>query len=345
MRRSGISLVLLTLVFLGAGCLTNPATSPDIMDNTSPDLSYITPDASTPPVNNDMTILPPDGSGPPYPIILVHGMCGFRNVGPLEYFYGVEETLRNEGHDVWTSQQDPMNTSEVRGQQLQAYVQMVLEQTGKAKVNLIAHSQGGFDSQYVASVMGDHIASVTTIATPFGGVQIVDAALNLTPGLAQTVIAFFLNFYGRPGGYQSDIQAQLDLLSTAGVAAFMNRYPDNPQVTYYSIAGRSNKASTGKECATSAPVGFVARWNGYVDPINPALLVSAQAFKLVLPNVPNDGLVAVPQARHGRFLGCIPADHADEVGQVLGQSPGGGNAFDYLIFYRDLASWLVAKGH
>src|SRR5438067_2398135 len=48
-------------------------------------------------------------AGPPYPIVLVHGMAGFSNIGPIEYFYGIPEALRKDGHDVWVSRQDPIN--------------------------------------------------------------------------------------------------------------------------------------------------------------------------------------------------------------------------------------------
>src|SRR5439155_1168606 len=83
----------------------------------------------------------PAGKGPPYPIVLVHGMAGFRNIGPIQYFYGIPEALRKDGHDVWVSRQDPVNDSEVRGAQALAYAQMVLASTRSARVNLIGHSQ------------------------------------------------------------------------------------------------------------------------------------------------------------------------------------------------------------
>ena len=43
-------------------------------------------------------------------------------------------------------------------------------------------------------------------------------------------------------------------------------------------------------------------------------------------------------------VGTIPADHWDEVGQLLGDSPGSGNPFDHVAFYRDLAGFLVDQG-
>ena len=59
---------------------------------------------------------------------------------------------------------------------------------------------------------------------------------------------------------------------------------------------------------------------------------------------PSDGLVRVIDSQHGRFLGCVPADHLDEIGQLLGDRPGLGNDFDHLVFYRDLVAWLRSQG-
>ena len=59
----------------------------------------------------------------------------------------------------------------------------------------------------------------------------------------------------------------------------------------------------------------------------------------------HDGLVTVESAKLGTFLGCIPADHMDEVNQLAGDPPGLGNPFDAVQFYRDLAAWLRDTGY
>ena len=294
----------------------------------------------------DSAPAPPDLAplGPPYPLVLVHGMAGFRKVGPIDYFYGVPEALRKDGHDVWVSQQDPLNTSEVRGPELASYVQMVLASTGKAKVNLIGHSQGGFDVRYVASVMGDRVASVTTIAAPMGGTPIADVAVGVAPGPLQDALGALLDLYGAAGGYTSDVKAQLQNLTTSGAAAFFARHPDDPRVAYYSIAGRSERMPGDGDCQTSTGAPFVTRWDPELDTLDPLFAIPAGILDNLRPRPLHDGLVSVASARHGRFLGCIPADHMGEVGQPIGNAAGPGNAFDYLRFYRDLAAWLVEQG-
>src|SRR5262249_30577462 len=151
------------------------------VSSTSPDGAATPHDAARAPAPD----LAPPGLGPPYPIVLIHGMAGFRNIGPLDYFYGVPDALRKDGHDVWVSRQAPINDADVRGAQAAAYVGQVLAMTGKARVNLIGHSQGGFDARYVASVMGDRVASVTTVAAPMGGDPIADLALGAGPSAQQ----------------------------------------------------------------------------------------------------------------------------------------------------------------
>src|SRR5262245_7725346 len=69
-----------------------------------------------------------------YPLILAHGLDGFENIGPINYFYGVADALCKDGHTVFTPQVDAYNSSEVRGEQLLTAVQNALAQTGAAKV-------------------------------------------------------------------------------------------------------------------------------------------------------------------------------------------------------------------
>jgi hypothetical protein len=55
--------------------------------------------------------------------------------------------------------------------------------------------------------------------------------------------------------------------------------------------------------------------------------------------------VPVNSAKHGTFLGCIPADHMLEVNQPLGPAPAPTNKLDVLRFYQDLADYLVKLGY
>lgn len=288
------------------------------------------------------------GAHQPYPFVLCHGLDGFESIGPINYFYGVADALRKDGHEVFTSQVDAYNSSEVRGAQLLIYVQGVLSTTGAAKVNLICHSQGGLDCRYVASKMGANVASVTTISTPHYGTPVADIATGVLPGPMQTALEAMLNVLGAVISQKPDMNAEaaLQLLTYEGGVAFGKRHPDDPHVAYYSIAGRSNMASGADVCATPTEAPFVARWNLDLDPIDPLLSIPGAILNnYVKPPPSNDGLVPVSSAKYGTFLGCIPADHLDEMCQLANDYAGLGNRFDCHLFYRQLAEWLVARGH
>ncbi len=284
------------------------------------------------------------GSGPPYPIVLAHGFSGWSSIGPIEYFYEVPEALRADGHDVHVAQVDPYADSFTRGAELLEFVQRVLAQTGAAKVDIIAHSQGGLDARYVAHALPSGVAAIAMLATPNHGTAVADDALEGmggSDGPAQQILDFLFDVAGTtPPG----LGAATWQLSSAGAAEFNAKIPDAPGVAYFSMAGRSNLQHARAACQAAEPA-FISRWDPYVDPVRPSLLAGA----ILLAGdpfdpTPNDGLVAVESTRWGTFLGCIPADHLDEIGQFLGQPPGPGNPFDYLDFYRGLASWLVARG-
>jgi triacylglycerol lipase len=287
------------------------------------------------------------GNGVDYPFVLCHGLDGFKNIGPLTYYYGVADALTKDGHSVYTAVVDPYNSSDVRGAELQSFVEQVLAETGAQKAILICHSQGGLDCRYVASNIPDKIASITTISSPHRGTPIADIAVGDVPGPLQPALDAFLNLLGvvvSGGKLDMDAQAALNLMTLKGSQAFTAAHPDNPNVKYYSIAGRSNGSMGDDTCSTPTEAPFVARWDSYSDPINPLLAATGSILSNnVSPPPTNDGLVPVGSARWGQFLGCIPADHLDEVGQIAGQSPGTGNPFDHIVFYRALADWLKAR--
>lgn len=111
-----------------------------------------------------------------YPVVLVHGYAGTESYfGLLDYFYDIHDPLEDRGYDIYTPTTDPIALSTRRAEQLAEQLDTILRDTGAAKVNLIAHSQGGLDARLLISSMGydDRVASLTTIATPHLGVPAV----------------------------------------------------------------------------------------------------------------------------------------------------------------------------
>lgn len=295
-------------------------------------------------------------SGPPYPIILMHGMGGFDQLqAPIDltYFYGVIDDLNAHGENlVFATTAPPFDTSEDRAAALVPQIQAILKQTHKAKVNLVGHSQGGMDARVLASpkglAMGDVIASVTTVATPHQGSLVADLVLGLLqdvpPATVQQVTSAFLSLLQKTAyDVQTDpqLQAQLVELSQKYMTTTFNpKYVDAPGIPYSSYGGRTNLEDGLPDCATDV---VYADDPTKLDAAQPE--VSATAVFLQGTNgTVNDGLVTVASARWGTFLQCVPADHLAEVGQLAQNGPDALSGFDHLAFFETLVARIRAQG-
>lgn len=296
----------------------------------------------------------PHGLGPPYPIILSHGFFGFEDfagAGFLDYYYGVREHLAEHGETlVFTPDVDPFNDSTTRGAQLAAKIEAILAETGHEKVNIIGHSQGGLDARVVAHDHPEMVASVITLQTPHAGTPVADVALQIIddPILAD-LLDLLVQLVGQAlydeVGAETSLAAAMRELSAEGVAALNAKYPDQPGIYYASVAGRSDLHDGGGDCVVADAPAFIADWGGERDPIDPLLdITEALLDGGVGDAYANDGLVRVRDARWGRFLGCVPADHLDQIGQLFGDGPGLGNQWDYLQFYVALIQHLREQG-
>lgn len=290
------------------------------------------------------------GLGPPYPIVLCHGFFGFNDfagAGFLTYFYKVKQTLQNQGeYQIYTPSVDPFGSSDARAKQLDAQINEILKQTGKAKVVLVGHSQGGLDARIIAHDHPEKVAALLTVATPHQGSPVADAVLVLTPGpISKGIVDAMGKLLGgtiNPSGATSDdsVVAALSQFSSKVIPGFNATYPDVPGMPFWSIAGRSVLAGDGGDCSANNPPAFMTKWTKSLDPCNATLV----ALTLAMIGQTNDGLVPVNSAKRGVFLGCVPADHLDEIGQILGQPPGLFNKFDHLEFWSGIVQFLRAQG-
>lgn len=281
----------------------------------------------------------------PYPIVLAHGLFGFSSLGPLDYFYGIPDALTASGRKVYAPRVDAVQSAEVRGAQLVEAIEAARLDSGAAKVIVIGHSQGGMDARWAAAHDPDAVAAVITVATPHRGSPVADVALGLAPGNSTVALDVLGNFFGiSTSGSTTSFAGALQSLSSDGARQFNADTPDVPTIPYFSVAGRSNLAAS-DACAPAAEP-FMTTWDGDRDPIKAELVpVVAILAAASLPETPtNDGLVTVDSATWGEFLGCVPADHLDEVCQVAGQGPGLGNGFDCLGFWRGLELTLRSRG-
>jgi triacylglycerol esterase/lipase EstA (alpha/beta hydrolase family) len=306
-RALGAALVAALLV---AGCSSGHHSSGGFSPSTT------SAPATTASPSSGPTATPIYGQRACWPIVLVHGFSGFRNLGPVEYWYHIPETLRAQGFDVYVVQDSAWNTVAVRAQELHDQI-LAQFPDPNVKVNLIGHSMGGLDCRYVVSQLGlaSKVASVTTIGTPHHGSPVADVILGLIPGPVAAMTNVVFNFLGfdMKGGAN-------DLTTTYCDGTFNPSTPDAPGVAYFSWAGRAD------------PTGQT----GCV--LEPWLDSSWQEISNLEGD--NDGLVSVTSAQWGDFRGILAADHLNEVGQPTGAT----GSFDSESFFLDWANELEARG-
>ena len=258
-----------------------------------------------------------------FPLVMVHGWTGFENIGPLTYFFNVQDDLEDLGYPIAIAVLDPYNSVDIRGEQLKDFVATVLANQRARKVNLLGHSQGGIDSRYVAAEggggYGDRVGAVITLGTPHYGTPFTDIALGLIPGPTEPVLAFLFNFLGAAQDQQSDVLASLETLSETFMQEEFNvLYVDDPRVKYYSWMGETCVGGLGCQ-----------------DILDPLLVFSYET--IFAEAGANDGLVPESSAMWGEYLGLIPADHIDQIGQIAGVT---GLNYDHIEFFRDNARML-----
>jgi triacylglycerol lipase len=253
-----------------------------------------------------------------YPIVLVHGLFGFDNIGPVEYWYGIPGALRADGAKVYSTQVSAANSTEVRGEQLLIQVKQILAATGAPKVNLVGHSHGGPTARYVASVRPDLVASVTSISGVNKGSKIADVLLGVAPdgSLSNAVLTSITNglstiisfLSGSPTLPQSS-RGAVNSLSTAGSLKFNAAYPEGVPTT-----------ACGEGAYQARGVSYFS-WSGakpytnILDIIDPALALTSLAFA----GAKNDGLVSSCSSHLGRVIRDDYAmNHLDAVNQTIG---------------------------
>jgi triacylglycerol lipase len=251
-----------------------------------------------------------------YPLVLVHGMLGFDEVGgAVGYWYGIVAALQTGGAEVHVLQLSPLNSDELRGEQVVEQIETLLALSGKGKVNLIGHSQGGQAARYAAAVRPDLVASVTTVASPTGGAELADylaaqpSDSRLFVWLRQAVTALgdlveTLSFSTLP----NDAMAVLRSMSSAGAAAFNARFPHGVPRR---ACGEGEAEHAGQRYFSWSGVGGRT---SRLDPLDAILAVTALVYR-----EPNDGLVGRCSSHFGHVLrDDYRQNHADAINQSFG---------------------------
>lgn len=277
-----------------------------------------------------------------YPVVLVHGLMGFDDTLGIDYFYRIPNIIRQQGTDVYVARVSPLNSTEVRGEQLRTYVQAVLAQSGAKKVNLIGHSHGGPTARYVASVSPEMIASVTSVGGVNWGSSVADVLRGAIPinSLSEGLIKKGLNEVGKlitvvsgGGNYPADTLAATHSLTTAGSIEFNQKYPEGIPANY---------CGEGQEIANNG-VHYYS-WSGgsqstnWIDASDASLVLTGLAF-----NESNDGLVSSCSSHLGKVIkDNYKMNHIDEVNHLFGLVSWFETNPETL--YRNHANYLASLG-
>lgn len=250
-----------------------------------------------------------------YPIVLAHGMFGFKSLlgGVVDYWYQIPSDLQANGAKVYVTQVAALESSEVRGEQFLKQVQDVLAITGAAKVNLMGHSHGGHSVRYVAGLMPSKVASVTAIGSPVKGSPVADLVTQtgvLSPIAygALNALAGIIELFNGAGSFNQSAKNSIASLSTKGSAAFTVKFPQAVPTT-----------ACGQGAATVNGVKYYS-WSGtkrltnVLDPTD-ALLGATGLFI----STANDGLVSQCSSHLGVVLrDDYSMNHLDEVNLMFG---------------------------
>ena len=111
----------------------------------------------------------------PLPVLL-HGFLGFRHVGPIHYFRGIEAALRADGCVPLIPTLPPVGTVADRAEVLAS----VLRRHPADAFVLLGHSMGGLDARFLAAHLDpDHrVKAVVTVATPHLGTAVAQRLLD-----------------------------------------------------------------------------------------------------------------------------------------------------------------------
>lgn len=264
-----------------------------------------------------------------YPLVLVPGMLGFIRLLLYPYWYGIIPALRQGGAQVFAIQVSPLNSSEVRGEQLLAQVQRIMAETGAPRVNLIGHSQGALTARYAAAKRPDWVASVTSVAGPNHGSELADYLARHSPAhsLKGRVLSWLLRGVAAlmtllETGYRGpklpvDIHASHQSLTTEGVALFNRQYPQGLPSTWGGQGAEEVGGVRYYSWSGTLQPGKTNRGRNLFDGTNRSCRLFARTF--VREAGQCDGMVGRYSSHLGQVIGDdYPLDHFDIVNQSLG---------------------------
>jgi triacylglycerol lipase len=284
-------------------------------------------------------VLPCCASAPPpalsapvlrYPVILVNGLAVKDGKGPGTWGR-IPAFLRGLGIDLYFGGTDAWGRLEANAEILKQRVEEALRETGKDRVNIIAHSAGGIVARRMIRDygMGARVASLTALNTPHQGSELADFVYRRSISHSP----FVKKLFERIGKIQGDLNPapyELGLsLSTAEMEKFNAAVPPDPQVYYLTIY------STIDSFLDEPLYGWTRR---YLD----------------RAAGPNDGIVSEKSTRwHGdrlnagnnvSHLGILDYRHVSPRGGDIEGNPDEDSGEGVIKIYREILERLAERG-
>ena len=246
------------------------------------------------------------------PIVLVHGLGSYSKYGPVDYFFGITDWLREWGNIVYVADLSFWHGNEVRAKQLEQ--QLAKAFPNHEAINLIGHSMGGTTVRYYTSQIdkGGQVASVTTIGSPNKGSSAADMALKLVSKKA-------FDF--------SDKLIQKIKMSHDGLREVGKNFHDNQfKGLIADIEG----------------VGYFSATSVIQSPVRKHALPQFWTTHPVLYRFEgdNDGFVSEQSAKWGTHITTEFGDHYAQIGQLLGQTRG----MKTMNFWKKIIKRLRSEG-
>lgn len=259
-----------------------------------------------------------------YPILLVHGVF-FRDYKFFDYWGRIPKELTKNGATCFYGNHSSAISIEDSGKELANRIKQIVEETGREKVNIIAHSKGGLDCRYAISECNieNNVASLTMINTPNRGCEFADYLLTKIP---KKVVDSIANKYNSTLKHLGDINPDFikatQNLTSSFCKEFNSRIRKSNKVFYQSIGTKLIKSNSAR-----FPLNMTSRF-----------------VKLFDGN--NDGLVGEKSFEYGdKYVFVIPkGKRGISHGDIIDLNRENIEGFDVREFYVNLVSDLKDRG-
>ncbi|HEY4020975.1 MAG TPA: alpha/beta fold hydrolase [Pseudonocardiaceae bacterium] len=193
----------------------------------------------------------------PSPVVLLHGLGGNGpgNVGPIALqlaaagYCTFDLTYGEEAPPIPVGGLIDVDQS---AQQIKAFIEQVRAETGAAKVDIVGHSEGGFQSLYIPKELGiaNQVDKVVALAPPTHGTSFAGLVSVANTLQLRQLVNQVLQQFGCPA---------CDELITGGPGVVkLDTGPiAQPGIGYTVIASRTDELVTPHQSATTAETAFI----------------------------------------------------------------------------------------